>query len=121
MHLRKGARAATKLRSRLFHLRFRCAVICKPTRRISQSRFIFQVWITTACQRKSGIAHVLQVADQVPIEAVIHRVPRARKEVAAEAVAVVRVDAENNLLLVRGAVPGPNGGFVTVRQTNKVG
>ena len=33
---------------------------------------------------------------------------------------VVRVDAENNVLLVRGAVPGPNGGFVTVRQTNKV-
>lgn len=34
---------------------------------------------------------------------------------------LVRVDAENNLLLVRGAVPGPNGGFVTIRQTNKVG
>lgn len=34
---------------------------------------------------------------------------------------LVRVDAENNLILVRGAVPGPNGGFVTVRNTNKVG
>jgi large subunit ribosomal protein L3 len=33
---------------------------------------------------------------------------------------VVRVDATNNILLVRGAVPGPNGGFLTVRQTNKV-
>jgi large subunit ribosomal protein L3 len=33
---------------------------------------------------------------------------------------VVRVDPENNLLLVRGAVPGPNGGFLTIRQTNKV-
>ena len=33
---------------------------------------------------------------------------------------VVRVDQANNLLLVRGAVPGPNGGFLTVRQTNKV-
>ncbi|NND97727.1 MAG: 50S ribosomal protein L3 [Pirellulaceae bacterium] len=33
---------------------------------------------------------------------------------------VVRVDAENNLLLIRGAVPGPNGGFVSIRQTNKV-
>jgi large subunit ribosomal protein L3 len=31
-----------------------------------------------------------------------------------------RIDAENNLLLVRGAVPGPNGGFVVVKQTNKV-
>ncbi|HEY2883022.1 MAG TPA: 50S ribosomal protein L3 [Pirellulales bacterium] len=33
---------------------------------------------------------------------------------------VVRVDKENNLLLVRGAVPGPNGGYVIVRQTNKL-
>jgi len=33
---------------------------------------------------------------------------------------VVRVDLDNNLLLVRGAVPGPNGGYLTVRQTNKV-
>jgi len=33
---------------------------------------------------------------------------------------VVRVDVENNLLLVCGAVPGPNGGFVMIRQTNKL-
>ena len=33
---------------------------------------------------------------------------------------VERVDPENNLLLVRGAVPGHNGGFVIVRQTNAV-
>lgn len=33
---------------------------------------------------------------------------------------VVRVDAEHNLLLVHGAVPGPNGGLVLVRETNKV-
>jgi large subunit ribosomal protein L3 len=35
-------------------------------------------------------------------------------------VKLVRVDVENNLLLVRGAVPGPNGSFVVVRQTNKL-
>jgi large subunit ribosomal protein L3 len=35
-------------------------------------------------------------------------------------VKLVRVDRENNLLLVRGAVPGPNGSYVVVRQTNKV-
>jgi large subunit ribosomal protein L3 len=34
---------------------------------------------------------------------------------------VVRVDVENNLLLVRGAVPGPNGGYLVIRETNKVG
>jgi large subunit ribosomal protein L3 len=34
---------------------------------------------------------------------------------------VIRVDAENNLLLVRGAVPGPAGGVLIIKQTNKVG
>jgi large subunit ribosomal protein L3 len=34
---------------------------------------------------------------------------------------VVRVDAENNLLLVRGAIPGPNGGYVVINETNKLG
>jgi len=31
---------------------------------------------------------------------------------------LVRIDTENNLVLVRGAVPGPNGGYVVIRQTN---
>lgn len=34
---------------------------------------------------------------------------------------IVRVDAENNVILVRGAVPGPNGGVLEIRETNKVG
>jgi large subunit ribosomal protein L3 len=29
---------------------------------------------------------------------------------------LVQVDKENNLLLVRGSIPGPNGGYVIVRQ-----
>jgi large subunit ribosomal protein L3 len=33
---------------------------------------------------------------------------------------VARVDVENNLLLVHGAVPGPNGGYVIIRSTNKL-
>jgi large subunit ribosomal protein L3 len=33
---------------------------------------------------------------------------------------VVRVDSDNNLLLVRGAIPGPNGGYVMIKQTNKL-
>jgi large subunit ribosomal protein L3 len=33
---------------------------------------------------------------------------------------LVGIDKENNLLLVRGAVPGPNGGYVVVRETNKL-
>ena len=32
---------------------------------------------------------------------------------------VVKVDAERDLLLVRGAVPGPNGGLLLVRNTVK--
>ncbi len=33
---------------------------------------------------------------------------------------VVKVDLDNNLVLVRGAVPGPNGGYVVISQTNKL-
>jgi large subunit ribosomal protein L3 len=33
---------------------------------------------------------------------------------------VVRVDADNNLLLLRGAVPGPNGGYLIIRPTNRL-
>ena len=35
--------------------------------------------------------------------------------------ALVGVDAENNLLLIRGSVPGPDGGYVIVRQSKKHG
>ncbi len=32
---------------------------------------------------------------------------------------LVRTDVENNLILVRGAVPGPNGAYVVVRRSVK--
>ena len=32
---------------------------------------------------------------------------------------VVRVDPDHNLLLVKGAVPGPNNGYIIVRPTKK--
>ena len=34
---------------------------------------------------------------------------------------VVRVDAERNLLLVKGAVPGPKGGLLVIKDTVKSG
>src|SRR5262249_54810641 len=34
---------------------------------------------------------------------------------------VVRIDSEKNLVLVRGAVPGPNGGVVSIRARNRKG
>jgi large subunit ribosomal protein L3 len=43
------------------------------------------------------------------------------ERVTARNLRVVRVDAENNIVLVRGAVPGPNGGLVLIRPTNKKG
>jgi len=39
----------------------------------------------------------------------------------AERLAVVRVDAEANLIVVRGSVPGPSNGYVFVRSARKVG
>jgi large subunit ribosomal protein L3 len=32
---------------------------------------------------------------------------------------VVKIDPEENLLLVRGAVPGPNGGYILIRKSKK--
>ena len=34
---------------------------------------------------------------------------------------IVRVDAENNLILVKGAVPGPKKALVTLKETTKSG
>lgn len=34
---------------------------------------------------------------------------------------VVKIDPENNLIVVKGAVPGPNGSFVKISETNKLG
>lgn len=33
---------------------------------------------------------------------------------------VVQIDVDHNLLLVRGAVPGPNGGLLVIRETNRL-
>jgi large subunit ribosomal protein L3 len=33
---------------------------------------------------------------------------------------VVKVDAEKNLILIKGAIPGPKGGYVVVRHTTKL-
>lgn len=38
-------------------------------------------------------------------------------QVTVQNLTVARVDVENNLLMVRGAVPGPNGGLVIVRKS----
>jgi large subunit ribosomal protein L3 len=34
---------------------------------------------------------------------------------------LVKVDKDNNLLLINGCVPGPNGTYVIIKETNKVG
>ena len=41
------------------------------------------------------------------------------EKVTIQNLSVVRVDAERNLLLVRGAVPGPNGGYLVIRDSVK--
>ena len=43
------------------------------------------------------------------------------KRVTVQNLEVVRVDAENNLILVKGAVPGPKKSLVTLKETVKVG
>ena len=41
------------------------------------------------------------------------------KKITVQNLEVVRVDAENNLLLVKGAVPGPKKSLVTIKETVK--
>ena len=41
------------------------------------------------------------------------------EQVTVQSLEVVRVDAENNLLMVRGAVPGATGGSVIVKPAVK--
>ena len=42
-----------------------------------------------------------------------------REKVTVQNLAVVRIDAENNVMLVRGAVPGAKGALLTVKETVK--
>jgi len=37
-----------------------------------------------------------------------------------ERIKVLKIDAEANLLVVKGSVPGPNGGYLVVRSARKV-
>ena len=43
------------------------------------------------------------------------------KRITTQNLEVVRVDAEQNLILVKGSVPGPRKGLVTLKETVKVG
>ena len=41
------------------------------------------------------------------------------ERVTVKGLTVSKVDAENNLLMIRGAVPGPNGGLVVVKKSDR--
>ncbi len=41
------------------------------------------------------------------------------KQITIQNLEIVRVDAENNLILVKGAVPGPKKALVTIKETVK--
>jgi len=41
------------------------------------------------------------------------------ERVTVQGISVVRVDAEKNVLIVKGSVPGPNGGTVIIKRTTK--
>lgn len=41
------------------------------------------------------------------------------KQITVQNLEIIRVDAENNLLLVKGSVPGPRKGLVTIKETVK--
>ena len=43
------------------------------------------------------------------------------KKVTVQNLEIIKVDTENNLLLVKGAVPGPKKSLVTIKETVKSG
>ncbi|NLY01052.1 MAG: 50S ribosomal protein L3 [Rhodopirellula sp.] len=75
-----------------------------------------------------GVKKVHRHVGSIGCSAYPSRVPKGRRmaghygaaRCTARNLKVVRIDAENNLLLVHGAIPGPNGGYVMVRPTNKL-
>jgi len=80
-------------------------------------------------QRAShGVKKVHRHAGSIGCAADPSRVPKGRRmagryggqRCTVRNLRLVRIDEENNLLLVRGAVPGPNGGYVIVRETNRL-
>lgn len=80
-------------------------------------------------QRAShGVKKVHRHVGSIGCSAYPSRVPKGRRmagrygnqQCTARNLKVVLIDPENHLLVVRGAVPGPNGGFVTILKTNKV-
>ena len=42
------------------------------------------------------------------------------KRITIQNLEIVKVDVENNLLLVKGAVPGPKKSLVTIKETDKI-
>jgi large subunit ribosomal protein L3 len=54
-------------------------------------------------------------------------VPKGKKQaghygnekVTIQGLPLVKVDADRNLLLIKGAVPGPNGGYLVIRKSLK--
>jgi large subunit ribosomal protein L3 len=80
-------------------------------------------------QRAShGVKKVHRHAGSIGCNSFPHRVFKGRRmaghlgdeRCTSRNIELVSIDAENNLLLVYGAVPGPNGGYVIVSQTNKL-
>ena len=45
--------------------------------------------------------------------------PHGPRRVTVRNLEVVEVDTEDNVLVVKGAVPGPNGGYVVVRRAKR--
>ena len=41
------------------------------------------------------------------------------EKVTVQNLSVVKVDAENNLIAIKGAIPGPNGGTVVIKDSVK--
>ena len=64
-------------------------------------------------------ADIFEEGDKVDVTA-ITKGHMGSVQVTVRNLEIVRVDAEKNLILIKGAVPGPKKGMVTIKETTKV-
>lgn len=70
-------------------------------------------------QRGSIGAHASNRGSGRPKKGIRMSGQHGNQRITARNLKIVQIDADNHLMLVRGAVPGPNGGLVLIRPTNK--
>ena len=82
-----------------------------------------KLYITTTLPYVNAEPHIGHALELVQADAISRyfRAKLGNENVTVQNLDVVKVDAEKNLILIRGAVPGPKGGYVLIKDSVKAG